>query len=96
MRNLCCALMMLVMLLAGVMAVSADEPYRSLTSKELKAMLDRQEAGLVVVDTRSPAEYAADHLPGAVNIPLSDLEKTPAVLIYPKDEKIVFYCNGFT
>lgn len=96
MNNLCCVLTVLALLLAGVMAVSADEPYRSLTSKELKAMLDRQEAGLAVVDTRSSAEYAADHLPEAVNIPLSDLEKTPAVLNYPKDEKIVFYCNGFT
>jgi hydroxyacylglutathione hydrolase len=32
-------------------------------------------SGLPVIDVRRPAEYKAGHLPGAVNIPLNELEK---------------------
>ena len=32
-------------------------------------------AGAVVVDVRSPAEFAAGARPGSVNIPLGDLER---------------------
>src|SRR5512143_1511879 len=39
-------------------------------------LLTRAREGLVtVLDVRPPEEYAAGHLPGAINIPLSDLEK---------------------
>jgi len=28
-----------------------------------------------IIDTRSPAEYAEDHLPGAINLPVLDNEE---------------------
>ena len=39
-------------------------------------LLERARAGLItVLDVRPPEEYAAGHVPGAVNIPLQELEK---------------------
>ncbi len=56
-------------------------------------LLERVREGLVtVVDVRPPEEYAEGHLPGAVNIPLADLEKHLDELV-PKRE-IVAYCRG--
>ena len=56
-------------------------------------MLDRAKRGLVVVlDVRPPEEYAAGHLPGAVNIPIKQLENRLAEL--PKRKEIVAYCRG--
>jgi rhodanese-related sulfurtransferase len=56
-------------------------------------VLDRAKRGLVLVlDVRPPEEYAAGHLPGAVNIPIKQLENRLAEL--PKRKEIVAYCRG--
>jgi len=50
-------------------------------------------AGLVtVLDTRPPEEFAAGHLPGAINLPLSALKRRLRGL--PRDQEIVAYCRG--
>lgn len=38
------------------------------------------ESGAPVVDVRSPEEYAAGHVPGAVNIPLDEVDSRRAEL----------------
>ena len=56
-------------------------------------LLERARAGLItVMDVRPPEEYAAGHIPGAVNIPLKDLEKWIKKL--DKNQEIVAYCRG--
>lgn len=56
-------------------------------------LLDRMRAGdVVVVDVRPPAEYAAGHLPGAVNVPPGELEARLAEL--PPGQPVVAYCRG--
>lgn len=40
-----------------------------------------------VIDVRSPGEFAEDHLPGAINLPvLSDAERTEVGVIYKRDK----------
>lgn len=54
-------------------------------------LLQRARDGLVtVLDVRPPEEYAAGHLPGAINISLAELEK----LQLEPDREIVAYCRG--
>jgi ArsR family transcriptional regulator len=56
-------------------------------------LMDRLKAGLVtVLDVRPRDEFELGHLPGAVNIPLGELERHLAGLD-PKQE-IVAYCRG--
>jgi rhodanese-related sulfurtransferase/biotin operon repressor len=56
-------------------------------------VLERARKGLVtVVDVRPAEEYAAGHLPGALSIPLPDLQKRMQKL--PKHTEIVAYCRG--
>ena len=58
-----------------------------------KELLERVRDGLVtVLDVRPPEEYAAGHIPGAVNVPLSELKHYLKEL-NPKQE-IVAYCRG--
>ena len=42
---------------------------------ELRAQIDERREGLQIVDVRRPSEYEAGHIPGAVNVPLAELEK---------------------
>ena len=56
-------------------------------------LLDRARRGLVtVLDVRPPEEFAAGHVPGAVNIPVHELEKRFREL--PKRKEIIAYCRG--
>lgn len=56
-------------------------------------LMDRLEAGLVtVLDVRPRDEFALGHLPGAVNIPLDELERRLASL--DPGQEIVAYCRG--
>lgn len=56
-------------------------------------LLNRVRDDLVtVIDVRPPLEYAAGHVPGALNIPLDELEQHLEELD-PKQE-IVAYCRG--
>lgn len=56
-------------------------------------LLERARQGLVIVlDVRPPDEYAAGHVPGAVNIPLAELEQHLSALD-PRQE-VVAYCRG--
>ncbi|MGQ9366135.1 ArsR/SmtB family transcription factor [Azospirillum sp. ST 5-10] len=57
------------------------------------ALLERMRDGLVtVLDVRPEDEFSQGHLPGAVNIPLGDLERRLADL--PPDQEVVAYCRG--
>jgi len=56
-------------------------------------VLERAKKGLVVVlDVRPAEEYAAGHLPGAVNIPIHELAKRLKEL--PKRTEVIAYCRG--
>ena len=58
-----------------------------------REVLDRAKKGLVVVlDVRPPEEFAAGHLPGAINIPIHELEKRLNEL--PKRQEVIAYCRG--
>ena len=56
-------------------------------------LLDRLRAGAAaVLDVRPEDEFQQGHLPGALNIPLAQVERRLAEL--PPDREIVAYCRG--
>jgi len=56
-------------------------------------LLDRLRCGAAtVLDVRPEDEFAGGHLPNALNIPLSQLERRLSEL--PPDQEIVAYCRG--
>jgi len=65
----------------------------SLEPVSRKELLQRMREGLVtVIDTRPVEEFAAGHLPGALNVPLRELKRRLREL--PRDQVIVAYCRG--
>ncbi len=57
------------------------------------ALLNRVRDGAVtVLDVRPSEEYKAGHIPGAISIPLKELELRLSKL--PRDHEVVAYCRG--
>jgi rhodanese-related sulfurtransferase len=74
--------------------VSAADDFLSagLTPAELQAKLGTSRAPLVV-DVRQPGEFGIAHVPGAINIPLEDLEERLEEVGH--DNGVLIYCiNG--
>jgi len=66
-------------------------------SIEPKALSDRiawADQALVVLDVRTPAEYAEGHVPGAINIPNGELAARVAELSDAKGRDVVVYCRS--
>ena len=56
-------------------------------------LFKRSKLGLVtVLDVRPAREFAAGHLPGAINVPVEDLGKHLRKL--PKGREVIAYCRG--
>ncbi len=47
----------------------------------------------VLLDVRSPQEYAAGHIPGAINIPYREVPARIEALTAFKDQTVVVYCE---
>ena len=58
---------------------------------ERQAVQDLMQKGAQVVETLPPNEFEEDHLPGAINIPLRDIE-TEAVQELDKGVSVIVYC----
>ena len=62
---------------------------KRISASELKARMD---AGVKVFDVRKESEFNAQHIKGAINTPLNQLNEHLAS--FPKDEEFVIHCAG--
>ncbi|MGF7008554.1 ArsR/SmtB family transcription factor [Aminobacter sp. BE322] len=68
----------------------ARDALEPVSRKDLVARLD--EGSVTVLDVRPEDEFVAGHLPGALNIPVSDLQRRLGEL--PSDREVIAYCRG--
>lgn len=68
----------------------AGSPVLSTTEYKSR-FVDGKEAHLLV-DVRTPEEFAMGYIPGAINIPLQDLNQKLDRL--PKDKPVILYCRS--
>jgi len=73
-------------------APAADAPLPVVTPDAFLASLKADAQALFVLDVRTPDEYAAGYVPGAVNIPHDQLASRLAEV--PKDREVVVYCRS--
>ena len=74
------------------MVEKARAATKQVTIEELKAAIDRKE-DVIILDVRNPDEYAAAHIPGAVNVSRGLLEFNIWAAVPDKDRKIFVYCK---
>jgi len=77
------------LLLASPLAIAATD---AISPKEAAAMHAEQKA--VIVDVREDEEWNEHHIPGAVHIPLAQLNERLSELKQYKDSPIITQCRG--
>ena len=67
--------------------------YQNIAPEAAKKLLESDEE-VILVDVRTPAEYAEKHIPDSVLIPVDQLEKEASSRISSKDTQIIVYCRS--
>ena len=67
--------------------------YRSITMDEAVAMMER-ESGYIILDVRTPAEFAEKHIPNAINVPNENIGTDEISQLPNKDQLIMVYCRS--
>lgn len=73
-------------------ATSQGGAYSKISAEEGKGMID--EGGVVLVDVRTPSEYAEAHIPGAINIPNESISSQQPAGLDDLEETLIVYCRS--
>ena len=77
----------------GTTAPKAEITYRRISMDEAVVMME-EESGYIILDVRRPDEFAAGHIPGAINV-ANEVIGTDEIPELPnKDQLIMVYCRS--
>lgn len=65
-----------------------EQPIRAITRSDVERLLAQ---GAQLVEVLPAAEYEEEHLPGAVSIPLKELDRESAARL-DRDRPVIVYC----
>ena len=72
---------------------SQTNTYRSITMDEAVDMMAK-ETGYIILDVRRPDEFAAGHIPNAINVPNESIGTSDIPELPDKDQLIMVYCRS--
>ena len=72
---------------------SQTNTYRQIAMDEAVDMM-AQETGYIVLDVRRPDEFAAGHIPNAINVPNETIGTAEIPELPDKDQLIMVYCRS--
>ena len=70
-----------------------DNSYRQVSMDEAIDLMS-QETGYIILDVRRADEFAAGHIPGAINIPNESIGTDEILQLPDKDQLILVYCRS--
>ncbi len=79
--------------LLGLLAGCSEAQVGSISSQELESRIQAGQAPLIL-DVRTPEEFAGGHVPGAVNMPYTQVPRRASDLGVSPDTEIVVYCQS--
>ena len=83
------------LMLTGCAATSNHQTntYRSITMDEAVTMM-AEETGYIILDVRRPDEFAAGHIPNAINVANETIGTAEIPELPDKDQLIMVYCRS--
>lgn len=77
----------------AVISDSQTNTYRQITMDEAVNMM-AQETGYIILDVRRPDEFAAGHIPNAINVPNETIDTAEIPELPDKDQLVMVYCRS--
>ena len=93
MKKLIPILLSALMLTGGAGAGNQTNSYRQISMDEAVAMME-QESGYIILDVRRPDEFAAGHIPNAINVPNENIGTDGISELPDRDQLIMVYCRS--
>ena len=87
-------LLLSVLFLAGCALPAGQEvSYRQINMDEAITMME-EESGYIILDVRTPEEFAEKHIPGAINVANETIGTDEIPELPDKDQLILVYCRS--
>ena len=87
------SMILVMLLLAGCSSPKEKALYRQISMDQAMTMME-EESGYIILDVRTPEEYAEKHIPGAINIPNETIGAAEIPELPDKDQLILVYCRS--
>ncbi len=92
-------ILLAVLLLGGcastnsIQGNSKDLTYKQISMNEAVEIMER-EKNYIILDVRRPDEFAAGHIPNAINVPNENIGEDEITELPNKDQLILVYCRS--
>ncbi len=85
--------LMLISLLVGCNDGNNKNVYEQITPDEAKALMDSED-GYIILDVRTPEEFADRHIEGAILITDYEIGEKAESILTDKEQLILVYCRS--
>jgi len=86
-------ILLAAILLVGCAAPAEGGSYRQIDMADAITMME-EETGYIILDVRTPEEFADKHIPGAINVPNETIGTEDIPELPDKDQLILVYCRS--
>ena len=82
-----------IFVLAGCSKETAENSYKQIRMDEAVTMM-AEETDYIILDVRTPEEFAEKHIPNAINVPNETIGENEIPELPRKDQMILVYCRS--
>ena len=82
-----------IFVLAGCSKETAENSYKQISMDEAVTMM-AEETDYIILDVRTPEEFAEKHIPNAINVPNETIGNVDIPELPNKDQMILVYCRS--
>ena len=86
-------ILLIILLLSACSPNDGNLGYEQISMEEAKVIIE-EEKGYIILDVRTPDEFAEKHIPNAINIPNESIGTEEIAELPDKEQKILVYCRS--
>ena len=82
-----------IFMIMGLTGCNNEDTYKQISMDEAVSMME-EETDYIILDVRTPEEFAEKHIPGAINVPNETIKSKKIPELPREDQLILVYCRS--